>query len=142
MDARKCANPSQRADVVARLHEHQAQGHQIVIISGMLSPALELLRNHLGADGCIGTESEIRNSRYTGRSIPPVSMGVHKAVKAREFFQSRGMTVDWSASFAYGDSFTDRDMLELVGHPVAVYPDKKLHALAQAQNWEVLGKPK
>ena len=134
--------PTQRLEVVTRLREHQVKGHKVVIISGMLSPALELLRTHLGADGCIGTESEIRDGRYSGRSVPPAIMGADKAIQAREYFQARGMQVDWSASFAYGDSITDRDMLELVGHPVAVYPDRKLYALAQSENWEVLGTPK
>jgi phosphoserine phosphatase len=68
--------------------------------------------------------------------------GATKATKVRELAQSRGWDVDWAASFAYGDSFTDHYMMDLVGHPVAVYPDAKLHALAQEKNWEVLGTPK
>jgi len=60
----------------------------------------------------------------------------------RELVQSRGWDVDWAASYAYGDSFTDHHMLNLVEHPVAVYPDAKLHALAKEKNWEVLGTPK
>jgi phosphoserine phosphatase len=33
-------------------------------------------------------------------------------------------------------------MLNLVGNPVAVYPDSKLFTLAKEKQWEVLGKPK
>jgi len=50
--------------------------------------------------------------------------------------------VDLSASYAYGDSITDQNMLSLVGNPVAVYPDTKLHALAKEKKWRVLGMPK
>ena len=52
------------------------------------------------------------------------------------------MDADWEASFAYGDSFTDRQILEITGHPTAVYPDAKLHALAREKHWELLDQPK
>lgn len=68
--------------------------------------------------------------------------GATKAAKVQELVQSRGWDVDWNASFAYGESFTDHHMMSLVGKPVAVYPDAKLYALAQEKNWEVLGTPK
>ena len=133
--------PTQRADVIARLRTHQAQGHKVVLVSGMTRPALELLQNHLGADGCIGTEPEIVDDRYTGRTLLTIT-GMDKATQSRAYFRSHNLDVDWSASFAYGDSFTDRQMLESVGHPVAVYPDQRLHALALERHWEVFGAPK
>jgi len=134
--------PTQRTDVIARLREHKAQGHFIMIVSGMTQPALELLQVHLGAEGAIGTLPEIQDGRFTGRTILPAVTGADKAIKVREFLQSRGLEADWPASFAYGDSFTDRQMLSLVGHSVAVYPDKKLFALAKEKGWELFGTPK
>jgi len=133
---------SQRADVVARLKNHQSQGHLVVIASGSFTPCLDLIGKHFGVADLIGTPLEVRNERYTGKMIPPLITGKAKAEKVRELLSARGVNVDWSSSYAYGDSFTDRDMLNLVGHPVAAYPDKKLFALAKAQNWEVLGTPK
>jgi phosphoserine phosphatase len=43
------------------------------------------------------------------------------------------------ASYAYADSLTDVPVLELVGHPVAVYPDEGLAALAWQKGWPILG---
>lgn len=134
--------PSQRADMVARLKDHQSQGHLVVIASGSFTACLDLIGKHFGVADLIGTQLEVRNERYTGKMIPPLIMGKAKAEKVRELLSSRGVDVDWSSSYAYGDSFTDRDMLNLVGHPVAVYPDKKLFALAKEKNWEILGAPK
>lgn len=134
--------PTQRADVMERLREHQAQGHKVIIVSGMFTIAAEILREHIQADGALGTQAEFANGRYTGRSVLPLMSGATKATQVREFAQARGWEVDWSASYAYGDSFTDHHMLELVGHPVAVYPEPKLHVLAKEKNWEVLGTPK
>ena len=134
--------PTQRTDTFKRLRDHQAQGHKVIIVSGMLMPAAEIFREHLKADGAIGTQPEFMNGKYTGKTIPPLISGATKATKVRELVQSRGWDVDWTASYAYGDSYTDHHMLNLVGHPVAVYPDAKLHTLAKEKNWEVLGTPK
>ena len=134
--------PTQRPEVFKRLKDHQAQGHKIVIVSGMLMPCAEIFREYLQADGAIGTQPELKNGKYTGQTIPPLISGATKATKVHELVSSRNWAVDWGASYAYGDSFTDNHMLNLVGHPVAVYPDSKLHALAKDKNWEVLGTPK
>jgi HAD superfamily hydrolase (TIGR01490 family) len=134
--------PTQRADVMKRLKDHQTQGHKVIIVSGMLTPSAEILKDHLGAEAALGTQPEFVHGKYSGRSILPLMSGETKATKVRELVQARGWDVDWNASFAYGDSFTDHHMMSLVGKPVAVYPDAKLHTLAQEKNWEVLGTPK
>jgi HAD superfamily hydrolase (TIGR01490 family) len=111
-----------------------------VIVSGSFTPCLDMVGKHFGVDHLIGTQVEIQNGRYTGKIIPPLITGIAKAEKIRELLSTQD--VDWSSSYAYGDSFTDRDMLQLVGHPVAVYPDRKLHKLAKEKHWEILGTPK
>lgn len=133
---------SQRADVVARLKDHQLKGHLVVIASGSFTSALDLIGKHFGVSHLIGTQLEVSNDKYTGGMIPPVITRKAKAEKIQELLSARGVEVDWSSSYAYGDSFTDREMLSLVGHPVAVYPDKKLFTLATKQNWEMIGTPK
>jgi HAD superfamily hydrolase (TIGR01490 family) len=134
--------PTQRPDVLQRLKEHQANGHKIIIVSGMLMPCAELFREYLGVDGAIGTQPQYVDGKYTGRTVLPLISGEAKATKVNELIQSRGWQVDWASSYAYGDSYTDRYMLNLVGKAVAVYPDQKLLALAKERNWEVLGTPK
>jgi HAD superfamily hydrolase (TIGR01490 family) len=130
--------PAARTEVLARLEQHRAQGHAVVLVSGTPLPCLERLGKTLGATGAIGTGLEARDGRYTGRSIPPVMVGQDKGKATRAFFERRGETVDWAASFAYGDSIHDRGILDLVGHPVAVYPDAELSTLAQANKWEII----
>jgi HAD superfamily hydrolase (TIGR01490 family) len=134
--------PATRADVVSRLREHQVKGHVVVITSGSFTPCLEMIGKHFGVANLIGTQVEVLNERYTGNIIPPLITGIAKVEKIRELLSAQGMDVDWSSSYGYGDSYTDRDMLGLVGHPVAVYPDKKLHKLAKEKDWEILGTPK
>src|SRR5260370_35628858 len=50
---------------------------------------------------------------------------------------AREHDIDLEASYAYSDSVTDEPMLRVVGHPVAVNPDKELGRLARAEDWEV-----
>ncbi|HKY54651.1 MAG TPA: HAD-IB family hydrolase [Anaerolineales bacterium] len=134
--------PATRKDIRSRLQEHQAKGHIVIITSGSFTPCLDMIGKHFGVEHLIGTQVDIQNERYTGKIIPPLITGIAKAEKIRDLLFNRGVKVDWSSSYAYGDSFTDRNMLEMVGHPVAVYPDKKLHQLAKAKQWEILGTPK
>ncbi len=46
--------------------------------------------------------------------------------------------LDLTESWAYSDSATDLPMLEVVGHPVAVNPDRALRRIAQMRGWPVL----
>ena len=46
--------------------------------------------------------------------------------------------IDLSESYAYSDSQTDLPMMEMVGHPVAVNPDKELRKVAEEREWPIL----
>ena len=52
---------------------------------------------------------------------------------------NNGFDIDWQESFAYGDSRSDITLLEMVGRPVAVYPDKVLKARALERGWDIIG---
>ena len=56
-----------------------------------------------------------------------------KANRIRRFADAGG--IDLSLSHAYGDSIADLPMLESVGHPHVVNPDKALAATAKSRNW-------
>ena len=45
--------------------------------------------------------------------------------------------IDLEHSYAYSDSITDLPMMEAVGHPVVVNPDRELAREAKARDWEV-----
>jgi len=134
--------PHVREDVIERVKSHQSQGHEVVVVSGTFTEALEMLCQRLGVRHFVGTKLEVQNDRYTGRVIPPVIKGKGKVEQTHEYLKSQGWDIDWKSSYAYGDSFTDRDMLEMVGHAVAVHPEEKLFTLAREKDWDVLGEPK
>ncbi|MBW3608149.1 MAG: haloacid dehalogenase-like hydrolase, partial [Actinobacteria bacterium] len=50
---------------------------------------------------------------------------------------ARRRNLDLSRSYAYADSISDLPMLEAVGNPVAVNPDRRLTAAAKDRGWRV-----
>jgi len=115
---------------------HRSEGRKVVIVSSSPEEIVAPLGKLLGADEVIASRAEVGpDGRYTGE-IDFYSYGPHKAIAIREFAVEKG--IDLAASFAYSDSITDLPMLEVVGHPVAVNPDRALTQTATERGWEVL----
>lgn len=130
--------PTARDDMIARLREHLHAKHAVILVSAMLTPTLQILGERLQVTGVVGTDIQIANGRFTGKIIPPACMGLEKDLLTRKFLQNHNLQIDLSASYAYADSISDSSLLEMVGHPVAVYPDPQLAALAHEKYWEVI----
>ncbi|NPA31216.1 MAG: HAD-IB family hydrolase [Chloroflexi bacterium] len=130
-----------RAAGVARLQQHLDQGDPVVLVSAAPEPLLRAVGQALGVAHVVGTRPEMRQGRYTGRTVPPVCIGRHKAARARAYAEAQGWPVDWSTAYAYADAISDLDLLEMVGHPVAVAPDPALAAIARERGWEVVTDP-
>ncbi len=88
----------------------------------------------LGVDHVIATRMVVEDGRYTGE-IEFYAYGEGKAVAMREMAAARGY--DLAQCWAYSDSFTDLPMLDAVGNPVAVNPDKPLRRHAAEQGWRL-----
>ncbi len=124
---------SEAADLI---DEHRRAGRLVVIISASPSEIVEPLGRYLNVDRVIASEALVDDEgRYTGE-MEFYAYGPHKAEAMRTIAIEEG--VDLEASFAYSDSATDIPMLEAVGHPVVVNPDRALARWAQQHGWEVL----
>jgi phosphoserine phosphatase len=62
--------------------------------------------------------------------------GPDKARAIERLARERGF--DLADSYAYTDSASDLPMLRLVGHPVAVNPDRELLRVARSEGWDVM----
>ena len=121
------------------LKDHQVQGHAVALVSGSPQQLLDAVASSLGIEHVLGTPLEVSQGRYTGRMAGAVTMNEGKAEALQRWAQESGLQIDWSSSFAYGDGHGDIDLLELVGHPVAVYPDEGLKAAAEERGWRIIG---
>ena len=122
-------------EAVALITEHQAAGQAVVIVSTSGVELVEPIAAMLGADAVIATRMTVEDGRYTG-DIAFYAYRENKAAAIRELAQEKGY--DLTASYAYSDSSTDLPMLEAVGHPFAVNPDRALRREAAARGWPVL----
>jgi len=117
------------------IRQHRSEGRLVVIISASPEEIVRPLAEYLGADVAIGTEAELdADGRYSGR-LKRYSYGPAKADAMRELAAARDIDLD--RSYAYSDSVTDVPMMEVVGHPVAVNPDRPLLRIAREREWEV-----
>ena len=89
----------------------------------------------LGASSVIATRMEVADGHYTGQ-VEFYAYGEAKAEQVRALAAERGYSLP--LCYAYSDSVTDLPMLEIVGHPRAVNPDRALRKIAQQRGWPVL----
>ena len=121
-------------EAVSLIEEHKAAGRRVVIVSSSGEEVVGPIGEMVGADEVIATRMVVADGRYTG-DIEFYAYGPHKAEAIRELAGRNGW--DLADCYAYSDSVTDLPMLEVVGHPVAVNPDKALRRVAAERDWPV-----
>ncbi|MBP2583057.1 HAD superfamily hydrolase (TIGR01490 family) [Streptomyces sp. PvR006] len=123
-------------EAASLIEEHHAAGRDVVIVSTSGAEVVEPIGEMLGADRVVATRMVVgEDGCFTGE-VEYYAYGPTKAEAVRELAESEGY--DLSRCYAYSDSATDIPMLEAVGHPYAVNPDRALRREAVAQEWPVL----
>jgi len=122
-------------EAVSLIELHRLAGRDIVIVSTSGAEVVGPIGEMLGADRVVATRMEIVDGRYTGE-IEYYAYAEEKARAIEELARSQGY--DLESCYAYSDSVTDVHMLEAVGHPHAVNPDKELRRIAISHGWPVL----
>ncbi|NYD43613.1 HAD family hydrolase [Nocardioides panaciterrulae] len=122
-------------EAVSLIEEHHLAGRDVVIVSTSGTEVVGPIGEMLGADRVVATRMEIAEGCYTGQ-IEYYAYAEEKARAIRELAEREGY--DLEHSYAYSDSVTDVHMLEAVGHPHAVNPDRELRRIATTNGWPVL----
>jgi phosphoserine phosphatase len=114
---------------------HRAEGRRIYIVSSSPEEVVRPLARHFGVSGVIATRAEVGpDGRYTGE-LEFYAYGQQKADAVRAIAERTGL--DLQGSYAYSDSITDLPLLQAVGNPVAVNPDKELRRAAEEHGWQI-----
>jgi HAD superfamily hydrolase (TIGR01490 family) len=123
------------AEATELIAEHKANGDEVVVLSASGLEVVEPIAALVGADRCLATRMAVRGGRYTG-VIELYLYGEEKAQAARDVAEARGYRL--ADCRAYSDSITDLPLLEAVGHPTVVNPDRALRRVAEARGWPIL----
>lgn len=127
--------PKCYSEILDSIEIHKASHHETVLASASSEPMVRPIAKHLGMDYYLGTVIEVKNNKFTG-NVEKFLYADEKANSARKLADEKGW--DLENSYAYSDSITDLPLLELVGNPVVVNPDKELEKIAKNKEWKII----
>lgn len=114
---------------------HLDRGQRVWLITAAPLEIASLIASRMGLTGALGTVAEHVDGVYTGRLVGDMLHGRLKAVAVQALADLEGL--DLARCSAYSDSSNDLPMLELVGDPCAINPDRLLRAHARREGWRV-----
>ena len=125
-------NPYVYAEAAALILQHQDAGRDVVLVSTSGEELVRPIGELLGITDVIASRMVVEDGAYTGE-VEYYAAGPAKAEAVRELAAERGY--DLSTCYAYSDSISDLPLLETVGHPTAVNPDRGLRKAAAKRGW-------
>lgn len=115
------------------ISELKSRDYILFAVSGSQNELVSRIATYYGFHDYVGTEYIKKAGKFTGEKI----FYAHdkKAVLDR-LIQKHGVTT--SESVGIGDSSSDIPMLEMVEHPIAFNPEKKLYDIARESGWTIV----
>ncbi len=132
---REVIAPRWFAQARACVDEHRRTGRRIILVTGSLDFIMAPLAHQISADELVASTLGESSGCFTGMLTHAPISDDEKARRVQEL--ARAHDLDLPRCYAYGDSVADLPMLEAVGHPRAVNPDKRLAAIARSRDWPV-----
>lgn len=124
------------AEALDLMDDHREQGDAVYLVSASPEEVVEPLAELIGADGAIASRADVdEQGRYAG-TMAFYNAGSAKVDAVAEIAEREGFSL--ADCTAYTDSATDLPLLEAVGHPVAVNPDRELRRIAKDRGYQVL----
>lgn len=116
-------------------HQHLDAGQRVWLVTATPIEIAQVLADHLGLTGALGTVAESVDGRYTGRLVGPLLHGAAKADAVAQLAYREGL--DLAKCSAYSDSSNDIPLLSIVGFPCAINPDGRLKRYAKESGWRI-----
>jgi HAD superfamily hydrolase (TIGR01490 family) len=128
-------NPLVFAEAADLIADHKLCGRDVVVVSASGEEIVAPIARALGATHAMATRMVVEDGKYTGE-IAFYCYGEGKVEAIRALADREGYALEHC--YAYSDSITDIPMLDIVGHPAVVNPDRGLRKEASARGWPVL----
>jgi HAD superfamily hydrolase (TIGR01490 family) len=121
------------------LVRHHLDADDLVVMTTATNRFItELTAEYLEIEHLIATEVEMQQGQFTGRTAGTLNMREGKVLRLHTWLADIGYTLSDFESHAYSDSINDLPLLQAVKRAVAVDPDARLRAEADARGWQVL----
>ena len=125
-------------DAIHLVRHHLDADDLVVLTTATNRFITELTAGYLEIDHLIATEVEIEGAHFTGRTEGTLNMREGKVLRLHTWLADIGYALSDFDSHAYSDSINDLPLLQAVQRAVAVDPDARLRAEADARGWPVL----
>ena len=113
-----------------------AIGFEAVLVTGSPDFIVAPLAEQLSIRDFAANRLVFSGGLATGRLRAPVMAGEDKAEWCSAYAAARRISLN--SCWGYADSYYDLPFLAVVGHPVAVNPDRRLAAAARGRRWPIL----
>jgi putative phosphoserine phosphatase / 1-acylglycerol-3-phosphate O-acyltransferase len=122
--------PESRALMAA----HRNRGHRVVLLSAATDLQVGPVASDLGVDTVLCNRLGVDDHGIlTGRVVEPIIYGQGKARAATAYAAEHGLAL--ADAFFYSDGAEDLPLLDEVGHPQPLNPDKRLARAARQRGW-------
>lgn len=119
----------------ALIEAHLKKGHTVAIVSAATPYQVMPAAKELGVAHVKCSNLEVLNGKFTGAVLKPTCYGLGK-VDAAENLGAQ-FDIDMQQSYFYSDSDEDIQLLEYVGKPRPLNPNKRLRSIAKGRGWPV-----
>ncbi len=130
------AEPLVYAEALTLIDEHKRNGRRVFLVSASPVEIVRPIGRHIGVTEVIATRIKTDAAGFFLPELELYAMGQGKVDAINAIAVAEG--IDLEGSYAYSDSTTDIPMMELVGHPVAVNPERDLRRIAEEREWPIL----
>ena len=118
------------------IEQHRQLGDDCLLLTSASSYLSAHFLDALHLDGGAWNSFEVIDGHFTGKPLGSLCYGAGKVEYAEKAAKQRGVSLT-QCSF-YTDSYSDLPLLQKVGKPVVVCPDRKLRAEAKRNHWTCL----
>lgn len=119
----------------AIIRAHQRRGHTVAIVTAATAYQVAPAARELGIERVLSSRYVVARGAFTGEVVQPLCFADGKVAAVEALAQELGL--DLRRSYAYCDSLDDLPLLERVGRPRLLNPDRRLRALGRQRGWPI-----